>query len=81
MHFVHKFKNSLIFLSISYDERGKEVLFKRGGRINIHCKTIESELYLFTISGDYAKSPFHLLHLLKIVKNLRYETLMKEIEV
>jgi hypothetical protein len=43
MRFVHKFKNLLAFLPISYEERMKEVFFESGGRINIHCKTMGSK--------------------------------------
>jgi hypothetical protein len=77
MHFVHKFKNSLIFLPISHDEKVKEVLFKSGRRINIHYETTTPEPYVFTISVEYTKAPFHLIHSLKNLENLRYEALMK----
>jgi hypothetical protein len=60
MHFVHKFKNSLAFLPISYEERVKEVLYENGKHINIRCKTTMSEPYLFTICLDYAKALFQL---------------------
>jgi hypothetical protein len=68
-YFVHKFKNSPTFLSISYTRRVKEVLFESGERINIHCKTTGSELYLFTICLKYAKAPFYLIHFLHSLKN------------
>jgi hypothetical protein len=55
MYFVHKFKNSVVFLPISHVERIKEVFSESGGRINIHCETTESEPYLFTICVEYAK--------------------------
>jgi hypothetical protein len=41
--FVHKFKNSLVFLPISYNERVKDALFERGGIILIHCVTTTKE--------------------------------------
>jgi hypothetical protein len=56
MHFVHKFKNSLTFLPISYEERVKKVLYRGDGRIDIYCKTMGAEPYLFTICVDYAKA-------------------------
>jgi hypothetical protein len=60
MYFVHKFKNSLVFLRISHVERVKEVLSESSKRINIHCKTSELEPYLLSICVEYAKVPFHL---------------------
>jgi hypothetical protein len=77
---MHKFKNSPVFLPISHEERVKEVFFESGGRINIHCETIEIELILFTICVKYAKAPFHLSHFVKSLGNSKYETPMKDIE-
>jgi hypothetical protein len=79
-HFVHKFKNSSLFLMISYNERVKDVLFERRGIILIHCVTTIGEPYMFTIYLDYNISPFDLLVFLKSLENSDYKSLMKEIE-
>jgi hypothetical protein len=79
-HFMHKFKNSPIFLPISHDEKIREVLYENPGRVNIHCETTTPKWYIFTISIDYVKAPFHLTHFLKNMENSSYEALMKEIE-
>jgi hypothetical protein len=80
MHFVHKFKNSPIFLPISYKERIKEVLYGGDGRVDIYCETMGAEPYLFTICVDYAKAQFQLPHFLHSFENSQYESLMTEIE-
>jgi hypothetical protein len=80
-YFVHKFKNSLTFLSISHKEKVREVLYESGGRLNVHCETTMEEPYVFTISIDYKKAPFFLSHFLQSMENSRYEPLMKEIEL
>jgi hypothetical protein len=59
-YFVHKFKNSLVFLPISYNEHVKDILFERRGIIFIHCVTMTKEPYMFTICVDYNISPFDL---------------------
>ena len=79
-HFVHKLKNLPIFLSISYEERVKKVFYRGDGRVDIYCKTIGAEPYLFTICIDYAKVQFQLPHFLHSFENLQYESLMIEIE-
>jgi hypothetical protein len=78
---VHKFKNSPTFLPISHEEKVRKVLFETGGRLNIHCGTTMEEPYFFIISVDYKKALFYLPHFLQSMENLRYESLMKEIEV
>jgi hypothetical protein len=80
IHFVYKFKSSSVFLPISYNECVKDVLSERGGIILIHCVTTTEELYMFTIYVDYNICPFDLPVFLKILENLDYESLMKEIE-
>ena len=80
VHFVHKFKSSLVFLPISYDERIKDVLFERPGIVHVHCVTINEEPYMFTIYIEYNKSPFDLTVFLKSLENSQYERLMKDIE-
>jgi hypothetical protein len=79
-HFVHKFKNSTVFLPISYNERAKDVLFERPGTVLIHCVTTTEEPYMFTICVEYSKSPFDLIVFLKSLENSEYVPLMKEIE-
>ena len=79
-YFMYKFKNSPIFLPILHDEKIREVLYENPGRVNIHYKTTIPEWYVFTISIDYAKAPFHLTRFLMSIENSSYEALMKEIE-
>ena len=80
LHFVHKFKNSTVFLPISYNEHVKDVLFERLGTMLVHCMTTTEEPYMFIICVDYSKSPFDLTVFLKNLKNSKYQKLMKEIE-
>ena len=79
-HFVHKFRNSPAFLSISHDERIKDVLYERPGTVLIHCVMIAEDPYMFTICIEYNKSPFDLTVFLRSLQNSQYERLMKEIE-
>ena len=79
-HFVHKFKSSPEFLSILYDERIKDVLYKRLGTVLIHCITIDEDPYMFTICIEYSKSPFDLIVFLKSLENSQYKRLMKDIK-
>ena len=58
VHFVQKFKNLLAFLSISHEEKVREVRYESRKRINIHYMTTTDEPCLFTISIDYEKAPF-----------------------
>lgn len=44
-HFVHKFKNSTLFLSISYNERVKDVLLEGGKIVLIYCVTTTEDQY------------------------------------
>ena len=81
LHFVHKFKNSTMFLPISYNDRVKDVLFERPGIVLIHCVTTNEEPYMYTICVEYSKSPFNLTVFLKSLENSAYEGLMKDIEV
>jgi hypothetical protein len=78
-HFVHKFKNSLVFLPISSNEWIKDILFESRGIVLIHCVTTIEDQYIFTICVD-SKSPFDLTVFLKSLENSDYEALMKEIE-
>ena len=71
-HFVHKFKNSTVFLSISYIEHIKDVLFKHLETVLVHCVTTTEEPYMFTICIEYNKSPFNLTVFLKSPENLEY---------
>jgi hypothetical protein len=80
LHFVHKFKNSTVFLPISYNKRAKDVLFERAGTVLIHCVTTTKEPYMFTICVEYSKNPFDLTVFLKSLENSEYVPLMKEIE-
>jgi hypothetical protein len=48
-HFVHKFKNSTIFLTISHNELLTEMLCKSSGNILIHYETRADEPYLFIL--------------------------------
>jgi hypothetical protein len=79
-HFVHKFKNSSVFLPISYNERVKDVLPEKGGIVLVHCVTTTEEPYMFTICVEYKFSPFDLSVFLRSLENSEYEALMKEIE-
>jgi hypothetical protein len=79
-HFVHTFKNFPMALPILLEEKVKGVLFKSSGIINIHCKTTNSEPYMFTICIEYVKSTFHLSAFLKSLENLKFESLFKEVE-
>jgi hypothetical protein len=79
-HFVHKFKNSSIALPISHEEKVKDVFFKSGGIINIHCKTIEEDPSMFTICMEYIKATFHLPVFFKSLEKLKYGSLFKEVE-
>jgi hypothetical protein len=79
-HFMPKLKISPIFLPILNDEKIREVLYENPGRVNILCETTTLERYVFTISIDYAKAPFHLTHFLKSIENSSYEAFLKEIK-
>jgi hypothetical protein len=79
-HFVYKFKNSSVFLPISYNERVKDVLPEKRGLVLVHCVTTTEEPYMFTICVEYKFSPFDLSVFLRILENSDYEALMKEIE-
>jgi hypothetical protein len=79
-HFVHKFRNSTMFLPISYNESVKDVLPEGGKIVLIHCVTTTEDQYMFTICVDYSKSPFDLTVFLKSLENSDYEALMKEVE-
>jgi hypothetical protein len=79
-HFVHKFRNSTMFLPISYNESVKDVLPEGGKIVLIHCVTTTEDQYMFTICVDYNKSPFDLTVFLKSLENSDYEALMKEVE-
>jgi hypothetical protein len=59
-HFVHRFKNMPTFFPISHDKLIREVLFKNGSTVLVHCETRGDELYIFTICVEYSKSPFYL---------------------
>jgi hypothetical protein len=78
-YFVHKFKNSSVFLPISYNESVKDIFFERGSIILIHCVTTTEDPYMFTICKDYNKCPFDLTVFLRSLENSNYEALMKEI--
>jgi hypothetical protein len=78
-HFIHKFKNSTIFLLISHVELVKEVLFENGGIVLIHCEMRAEESYMFTLCMEY-KISFHLPIFLKSLENFDYESLMREVE-
>jgi hypothetical protein len=80
INFVHKFRNTSVALSISYEEHVKDVLFEKGGILYIHCKTMEAKPYMFTLCMEYCKFPFHLPSFLKSLENSKYEYLMKEIK-
>ena len=80
IHFVHKFKNSPVFLPILHDERIKDVLFEKPDTELVHCMTIDEDPYMFTICIEYSKSPFDLIEFLRSLENSAYERLMKEIE-
>ena len=80
MHFVHKFKNSPVFLPISHDELIKDVLYERPRIVLVHCMTINEDPYMFTICIEYSKSPFDLTVFLKSLENSQYKRLMKDIE-
>ena len=77
-HFVHKFKNSTVFLPISYIECVKAVLFEHPRIVLVQCMTNDEEPYMFT---NYNKSPFDLIVFLKNLKNSKYKGLMKDIEI
>ena len=80
LHFVYKFKNSLVFLPISYNEQVKDVIFESRGIVLKHCVTTTKDQHMFTICVDYSKSPFDLTIFFKSLGNSNYEALMKEIE-
>ena len=79
-HFVHKFKNSPVFLPILLNKHIKDVFFERPDIVLVYCVTIDEEPYMFTICIEYSKSPFDLTEFLKSLENSAYERLMKEIE-
>jgi hypothetical protein len=79
-YFVHKFKNSSVFLPISYNECVKGVLSESGRIVLTLCVTTTEDQYMFTICLDYSKSPFDLTVFLKSLENSDYEALIKEIE-
>jgi hypothetical protein len=79
-HFVHKFKNSSVFLSISYNEGVKDILPEKGGIVLVHCVTTTEESYMFTFCVEYKFSLFDLSVFLRSLENSEYEALMKEIE-
>jgi hypothetical protein len=79
-HFVHKFKNSSVFLPISYNKRVKDILPEKGGIVLVHCVTTTEEPYIFTICVEYKFSPFDLSVFLRSLENSNYKVLMKEIE-
>jgi hypothetical protein len=80
LHFVHKFKNSTVFLPISYNECAKDILFERPRTVLFHYMTTTEEPYMFTICVDYSKNPFDLTIFLKSLENSEYVPLMNEIE-
>ena len=80
-HFVHKFKNSTVFLPMSYTERVKDVLFERLGTVLVHYMRTDEEPYMFTIYVEYRKNPFDLTIFLKSLDTSAYEGLMKDIKV
>ena len=81
LHFVHKFKNSTMFLLISHNEHVKDVFFKRPKTVLVHCVMIDEEPCMFTICIEYSKSPFDFIVFLKSLENSAYERFMKDIEV
>jgi hypothetical protein len=78
--FIHKFKNSPIILPISHEEKTKDVLFKKGGILLIHCETTGAKEYIFTICVEYAKAAFHPPTFVKSLQISKYESLLKEVE-
>jgi hypothetical protein len=76
-HFVHKFKNAIVDLPISFENRVKDVPFEKDGIVFVHCVTTRDKPYMFTISLEYNISPFHLLVFLKSLEKSKYESLMK----
>jgi hypothetical protein len=56
------------------------MLFESGRIIDIYCKTIEAEPYMFIICIEYAKDTFHLPAFHKSLQNLKYESVVKEFE-
>jgi hypothetical protein len=79
-HFVHKLKNVSTFFPISHDELVREVLFKNGSTVLVHCEMRGDKPYKFTIYVEYSKSPFHLPTFLKNLENTNYESQMQELK-
>ena len=79
-HFVHKFKNLMMFLPILHNECVKDILFEHPGIVLVHYMATTKEPYMFTIYIEYKKSPFDLIVFLESLENLEYEALVKEIE-
>ena len=69
LHFVHKFKNSSVFLPISYTEHVKDVLSKCLGSVLVHCMMTTEKPYMLIICIEYRKSPFDLTIFLKSLEN------------
>ena len=80
-YFVHKFKNSIVFLPILYIEHIKGVLFEGPKTVLVHCMMTNEEPYMFTICVEYNKSPFNFTVFLKSLENSAYKGFIKDIEV
>ena len=67
-------------MAVSADEKVKDVVWYSDNTILIHCETIGSPPYSFTICVDNSKSPFSTLYFLKSLTGSVYEPLVKEVE-
>ena len=67
-------------MPISADEKVKDVVWYADNTLLIHCETIASPLYFFTICVDNSASPFSTLYFLRSLNGSVYEPLMKEVE-
>ena len=80
VHFQAKFRTAEHVVAVSTDKKVKDVVWYSDNTILIHCETIGSPPYSFTICVDNSKSPFSTLYFLKSLTGSVYEPLVKEVE-
>ena len=80
LNFQAKFRKADDAMAISADEKVKDVVWYTENTLLIHCETIASPSYFFTIYVDNSVSPFSTLYFLRSLNGSVYKPLMKEVE-
>ena len=80
LHFQAKFRTIEDAMPISADEKVKDVVWYANNTLLIHCETIASPPYFFTICVNNLASPFLTLYFLRSLNGSMYKPLMKEVE-